>query len=102
MFSNPVNVYNQVRAPILGLDTKNPGLGPITGLPYWNMDLSLQKNIKVFESVGFTFTSVFTNVFGHNVFADTGLNLSDPSSWGVISSQGNSPRQIQLGLRANF
>ncbi len=102
MFANPVNVYNQVRAPILGLDTKNPGLGPITGLPYWNMDLSLQKNIKVFESVGFTFTSVFTNVFGHNVFGDTGLNLSDPSSWGVISSQGNSPRQIQLGLRAIF
>ena len=102
MFANPIAVYNQVRAPILGLDTKNPGLGPITGLPYWNMDLSLQKNIKVFESVGFTFTSVFTNVFGHNVFGDTGLNLSDPTSWGVISSQGNSPRQIQLGLRANF
>jgi Carboxypeptidase regulatory-like domain len=102
MFKNPVAVYDQVRAPILGIDTKNPGLGPIIGLPYWNMDMSIQKNIKVFESVGFTFTSVFTNIFGHNVFADTGLTLSDPTSWGVISAQGNTPRQIQLGLRANF
>jgi hypothetical protein len=66
------------------------------------MDLSLQKDIRVFERVGFQFTSVFTNVFGHNDFADTGLTLGDSTSWGVISSQGNSPRQIQLGLRAKF
>ena len=102
MFTNPAAVYNQVRAPILGIDTKNPGLGPITGLPYWNVDMSLQKNIKVFESVSFQFSSIFTNIFNHNDFADTALNLSDPTSWGVVTAQGNKPRQIQLGLRASF
>ena len=28
MFTNPAKVFDQVRAPILGIDTKNPGTGP--------------------------------------------------------------------------
>ncbi len=51
LFKNPVAVWNQVRAPILGIDSKNPGVGPIIGTPYWNVDMSVQKSLKVYESV---------------------------------------------------
>lgn len=102
MFSNPVAVFGQVRAPILGIDTKNPGLGPISGLPYWNMDVSIRKNLKIFESANLEFSGIFTNIFNHNDFADPTLDISNPSAWGVVSAQGNAPRKIQVGVRANF
>ena len=102
MFSNPVAVFSQVRAPILGIDTKNPGVGPISGLPYWNMDVSIRKNLKVFESSNLEFSGIFTNIFNHNDFGDPTLDISNPSGWGVVSAQGNAPRKIQFGVRASF
>lgn len=70
MFKNPVAVFDQVRAPILGIDTKNPGLGPITGMPYWNVDMSLQKDIRIAETVVFQFSTIFANFLNHNVLKD--------------------------------
>ena len=102
MFSNPEAVYDQVRAPILGIDTKNPGLGPISGLPYWNMDVSIRKSIRVFESANVEFSGIFTNVFNHLDFANPTLDISNVGSWGVVNAQGNSPRNIQLGLRVSY
>jgi hypothetical protein len=46
-FANPVAVFDQFRNPILGIDTRDAGAGPIRGLPYWNLDLSVRKNIKL-------------------------------------------------------
>ena len=102
MFKDPVAVWNQVRAPILGIDTRNSGVGPITGLPYWNMDVSMSKNFKITEAASFEYSMIFTNVLNHSVFADPGLSLSSSSSWGVLSSQINAPRQMEFGLRARF
>jgi hypothetical protein len=102
MFTNPAAVFSQVRAPILGLDTKNPGYGPISGLPYWNMDLSIRKNLKLFERYNLEFSGIFSNVFNHLDFANPSMKLSSPSTWGVITAQGNAPRQIQMGVRTNF
>ena len=102
MFKDPVAVWNQVRAPILGLDTRNPGVGPITGMPYWNMDLSMMKNFKITEHASFEYSMIFTNVLNHNVLADGSLGLSTPSSWGVETYQVNTPRKMEFGLRARF
>jgi len=102
MFKNPVAVFEQVRAPILGIDTKNPGLGPITGMPYWNVDMNLQKNIRIAETVAFEFSTIFANFFNHNVLADPGLALYSSSTWGVLSSQANKPRQMEFGFRVRF
>jgi hypothetical protein len=38
----------------------------------------------------------------HLDFTNPSLNISSASSFGVTKTQGNSPRQIQMGLRANF
>jgi hypothetical protein len=102
MFKDPVSVWNQVRAPMLGIDTKNPGVGPIIGMPYWNVDMSVQKNFKVFESTSITLGIIFTNVFNHDVLYDPGLALNNSPAWGVQNAQGNTPRNIEFGMRASF
>ena len=101
-FANPLAVWNSVRPPILGLDKRDGGYGPITGLPYWNLDLSVKKNVKFTERFSGEFQAVFTNVLNHNVFADPTLDISNPDGWGVISSQGNTPRKMEFGLRVSW
>jgi hypothetical protein len=102
VFANPAAVFNNVRPPILGLDTRNGGVGNLRGLPYWNMDVSIAKAFRVTERVGFTASAVFTNVFNHRIFYDPVLDASDPTTWGVLSAQGNNPRQMEFGFRVSF
>lgn len=104
IFPNPVASYGLFRPPILGVDTRRDGagLGPIRGLPYWNMDLSVRKSIRITERVSTEFQFLFLNVLNHVVFANPTLDLSDPTSWGVISAQGNTPRQMEFGVRLKF
>jgi hypothetical protein len=102
MFKNPAAVFDQVRAPILGIDTKNPGQGPISGLPYWNMDVSFSKSVRVADRVAIELTFVTTNVFNHLDFADPYMALNYSPGWGVVNTQGNSPRQMQFGGRIRY
>jgi hypothetical protein len=105
IFRNPAAVFDSVRAPILGLDTRDSGAGPIPGLGYLDLDVSVKKDIVVFERFKLQATGVFTNVMNHMEFANSSsstISLQSVSSWGVYKSQGNNPRQIQMGLRASF
>jgi len=102
LFADPAAVYNTVRPPILGLDKRTGGLGQFFGLPYWNMDLSIRKNLKVAERVSAEFQVVFTNVLNHNQFLDPILDMTDPGGFGAITTQGNIPRQMEFGARINF
>ena len=102
IFADPVAAFGAFRAPILGIDVKNPGNGSVRGMPYWNMDLSIKKNIRVSERFSLELQSVFSNVLNHNQFANPTLDLADPTSWGVINSQINPPRSMEFGIRLNF
>ncbi len=102
MFSNPGAVYGQVRPAILGIDNRDSGNGPISGLPYWNMDMGIHKNVKIFERTSLQFSGVITNIFNHNVFANPGFSLATPASFGVVTAQGSAPRSIEMGVRASF
>ena len=103
MFPNPVAVFDQVRDPILGIDQRDGGQGPVRGLPYWNMDLSVRKNIKLTERFNTEFQFLFLNVLNHNQFADpVRLDLTALTNWGVLNRQGNNPRQMEFGLRVSF
>jgi Carboxypeptidase regulatory-like domain len=113
IFANPDAVLAGLRPAILGLDNNSGGVGVFRGLSYWNVDMRLVKDIHITERVGLQFQYVVTNLFNHPVFADpavgdaqTGLGV-DPtvgpgSSFGVVTSQGNNPRQMQFGLRLTF
>lgn len=102
MFADPVAIYSQVRSPILGIDKRAGGAGSFRGLPYWNMDLSVKKRFRLTERVSSDFQVVFTNVLNHNQFFDPLLDLQTPSAFGVLTSQGNNPRQMEFGLRVSF
>ncbi|HKW35071.1 MAG TPA: carboxypeptidase-like regulatory domain-containing protein [Candidatus Acidoferrum sp.] len=108
LFANPTAVYNMFRPVILGLDGRANDLGPLYGQHRWNLDFTLDKTTKVNERVGFTFYAQFFNALNHMEFSDPGqygsggLNLQDPASFGVLNSQFNTPRHIELGLRLFF
>jgi hypothetical protein len=102
MFANPVAVWNQLRNPILGLDGNTGGAGPIRGMPFWNMDFQVKKNIHITERFSAELQSIFSNVLNHNQLADPSLDLSNPAAFGVLSTQVNAPRSIEIGIRFRF
>ena len=111
LFANPEAVYNNFRNPILGMDTKNAGWGVLTGLPYWNLDLSIKKQIRITERIGTEFQIVFTNVLNHAQLLDpTGIALGSPGSFGNSPGEGNgsnnagayTPRAMEFGVRVRF
>jgi hypothetical protein len=102
LFANPVAVFDQAHNPILGINFRDGGAGQLRGLPYWNMDLSVRKNIKITERVNAEAQFLFLNVLNHMQFSDPSLNVFSLTSWGVLNSQGNTPRQMEFGLRVSF
>jgi hypothetical protein len=102
VFSNPIAVFDTARPPILGLDEHDSGDGAARGLPYLDVDLSVKKSLMVRERTSLEFTGVFFNVMNHLDFSNPSMSIASPSSWGVTKTQGNSPRQIQMGIRASF
>jgi len=108
IFADPAGLFATVRNPILGLDNGTGGVGAIRGLPYWNVDARVTKNIKISERVNAEFQFVVTNMFNHPVFYSptldpTAYDSTDPAgTFGTVSSQGNNPRQYQFGIRFRF
>jgi hypothetical protein len=103
IFSNPVAVWDTARAPILGIDQRDNGSGIFPGIRYWNMDLSVKKNVKLTERFNLEFQFLFVNVFNHNELGGSDpLDLSNSSSFGVYNFQANTPRQMEFGVRFNF
>jgi len=113
MFQDPGAAYACFRNPILGIDSSNGGgQGIIRGMPFWNVDFSLKKNVHVTERVGAEFQAIFSNLFNHNQLSDSYLVLGDQGDWGALGglsgvqftgqAQANSPRAMEFGLRLRF
>jgi hypothetical protein len=109
IFADPAGLLSTLRAPILGLDNGTGGVGVLRGLPYWNVDMRLVKDIRIMERISLQFQYVVTNVFNHPIFEDPnasafaqGIDPTSPGSFGVVNTQGNNPRQMQFGLRLTF
>jgi hypothetical protein len=113
MFQNPDQSYSCFRNPILGIDGSNGGgAGILRGMPFWNVDFSVKKNVRVTERVNVEFTTVFSNLFNHNQMSDPYLILGDTGDWGAVGgfsaaynglpAQISTPRAMQFGLRFSF
>ncbi len=100
-FKNGANEVTNWRNPILGVDSRDGGYGILRGLPYWNMDFSMKKNIRVAEGVTMEFQGVFANVLNHDQMLDGYACLCNPTGFGSIGGEA-SPRSIELGLRIKF
>jgi len=103
MFSDPAAIYAQFRPCILGIDTSCGGDANLRGSPRWNLDATLAKTFGIVgERVGATLSFMFTNVLNHNVMGNPTLNLTSPTTFGRITTQSNTPRNLEFGLRIHF
>jgi hypothetical protein len=64
--------------------------------------LSVAKKFQFTERIGMTFLAQFANVLNKFQPSDPSVTLDTPGSFGNITSQLNSPRQIEFGLRVHF
>jgi hypothetical protein len=85
---------------IVGRDGR-PG-NPLRGFPMWNIDLAVRKTVQFREGIGAQFNFEFVNVLNHFSPGNPALNVFSPTNWGVVTSQGNEPRRIEIGLRLFF
>src|SRR5271156_3258746 len=110
----PVNIFKNGpaevttwRNPILGVDTRDGGFGILNGLRYWNMDLSIKKNIRAAESFSLELQGVAANVFNHNQWLDPvasgAMGLFSPGTFGALPGSAQETtggdRQIEVGVR---
>lgn len=102
MFTDPVAVWDTVRPPVLGIDTNSQGAGVIRGLGYVNVDLTVRKKLVIYEKYTIEASGIFINALNHLDFSNPSLSLQSPTSFGVTKTQGNSPRAIEMGIRASF
>lgn len=70
---------------------------------YRNIDLSVLKNFVWSEGrQKIQFRGEFINAFNIVVFGTPGTAVNDPANFGIVRTQGNQPRLIQLVLRYTF
>ena len=85
MFQHADQAYFCFRNPILGIDGSNGrGAGILRGMPLWNVDFSVKKNIRVTERVSVEFSTIFSNPFNHNQLSDPYLILGHSHDWGGL------------------
>lgn len=108
IFTDPTAAFNNLRPPLVGLDTQTGGAGILRGFPQWNLDMSVAKEIRITERVNTKFIATITNVCNHMVFSDPGtgsspaLSITNPAQFGVVFGQANNPRQMEFGIRVGF
>ena len=102
LFANPLAVFNSFRPVMVGVDTTSGAGGQLRGLGQWNLDFALNRTFRFTERWSTTFSAQLFNAFNHVIFAPPSVSLQSPQGFGVLSSQLNSPRIIQLGLHIDF
>lgn len=102
LFANPLAVFSSFRPAMVGIDTTSGGGGQLRGLSRWNVDLALNRRFVFTERWSTTFSAQLFNAFNVVQFADPSVSLQSPTSFGVLSTQLNSPRIVQFGLHLDF
>ncbi len=76
---------------------------PVRGFSYFNEDISLQRQFRIKESLGFQFRVDAFNLFNRVTFGgpDAFAPGTNPD-FGHIGSQANTPRSVQFGARITF
>jgi hypothetical protein len=96
-------VYNSLRPLILGFDKRSGGYGTFRGLPYWNLNMGIKKNIRVTERLSAEASLSVNNILNHNQLLDPTLSItSPPAEFGLLSEEGTTPRTMEMGIRVVF
>jgi hypothetical protein len=105
VFADPAAVANNLRRCILGFDTScGGGYGNMRGLPTWNLDASVVKDIGVWKEgrVGATLSFQFTNILNHFQPSNPSPSITTLTTFGKITGASNTPRNLEMGLRVHF
>ena len=108
LYSNPAATFAEFRPCILGYDTNCGAAGIIRGMPTWNVDMTVSKDIAFWKEgqVGATLIFQFVNLFNHTQLNDPYLDIADPQDWGVLGApnggQANVPRSMEFGIRIHW
>ena len=102
LFGNPVAVFNSFRPAMISLDTTSGAGGQLRGLSRWNVDLAVSRKFTLNERWSATFSGQLFNAFNVVQLADPSVSLQSPQAFGVLGTQLNSPRIVQLGLHIDF
>ena len=105
VFSDPSAVAGNLRRCILGYDTTcSGGYGSMRGFPTWNLDASIVKEIGAWKDgrVGATLTFQFTNILNHFQPSNASPSLTSLTTFGRVTGQSNTPRNLEMGLRIHF
>lgn len=102
LFGDPNAVFSAFRPAMVSLDTTSGAGGQLRGLSRWNVDLAVSRKFSFTERVSATFSGQLFNIFNVVQFADPTVNLQAPQTFGVLSTQLNSPRIVQFGLHLDF
>lgn len=108
IFANPQAVFSSLRSVNIATDGRDGRANPFRGFPFWDVDASLGKKIALTETSNFIFSADFYNLFNNVNFADPTLNVQNPQTFGVVSSELvpanriEGSRWIMLGLRVEF
>jgi hypothetical protein len=108
IFSNPGAALCDFNYVQLSSNGRTGRANPMTGLPFWNVDMRFGKTTSIKERVKLGFSADFFNIFNHENFANPTINVTSPATFGVITAtytppnRTNSARWIELGLRLDF
>lgn len=69
---------------------------------YFNEDFSVFKNLRFTETLSLQIRGEAYNVLNRVVFGGLANNINNPSTFGILGSQANTPRLIQLGVKLIF
>ena len=90
-----------VSAPSTQLTPGNARKNSILGPGRQNWDITLMKNIRVFEASTFQFRLETFNTFNHTSYDSIDTNISDGSTYGTVTGA-HQPRILQIALKYNF
>jgi len=103
LFSDPGKIFGEFRPCVLGFDTSCGGGNNMRGMPTWNLDANIIKDIGVYkERVGVMLFFTITNVLNHFQPSNPSFSLTSPTTFGQITGQSNTPRNMEFGVRIHF
>ena len=71
--------------------------------PFLNVNLSISKSFKFTEKTRLQFRAEAINAVNHPYFGNgIGLDPNNPGAFGLVTTQRNNPRDIQLGVKFVF
>jgi len=103
IYANPNAVFGALRPLILGIDNRSGGYGTLRGLPYWNLNFAVKKNVRITERMNIEGSLNVINVLNHDQLLDPVLSVTNPAaSFGALAREGTLPRAMEMGIRVNF